>query len=54
MAQVKDPVCGMTVDPATAPGQATHQGKTYYFCSEQCRVQFERTPEKFAGDGDAR
>ncbi|HEX4893085.1 MAG TPA: YHS domain-containing protein, partial [Hyphomicrobiaceae bacterium] len=30
---VKDPVCGMTVDPATAKHSHTHEGTTYYFCS---------------------
>jgi YHS domain-containing protein len=28
-----DPVCGMTVNPATAAGHYEHQGKTYYFCA---------------------
>lgn len=54
MAQAKDPVCGMMVDPATAAGQATHQGQTYYFCSEQCRRQFEQRPDRFAGNAGAR
>ncbi|HQX85976.1 MAG TPA: YHS domain-containing protein, partial [Aestuariivirga sp.] len=30
---VIDPVCGMTVDPATAKHKAEHQGQSYYFCS---------------------
>lgn len=29
---VKDPVCGMMVDPETAPAKAEYQGQTYYFC----------------------
>lgn len=28
-----DPVCGMTVDPATAAGKFDYEGQTYYFCS---------------------
>jgi Cu+-exporting ATPase len=41
-----DPVCGMTVDPATARGGSfAHRGTSYYFCSAGCR-------EKFAGDPD--
>src|SRR5690348_6776623 len=35
-AQVVDPVCGMTVDPASAAGSHVHDGTTYYFCSKHC------------------
>lgn len=36
-----DPVCGMTVDPATAKGgSAEVDGKTYFFCSSGCRKAF--------------
>ncbi len=35
----KDPVCGMSVDPATAL-QAERDGATYYFCSEHCQRKF--------------
>src|SRR6266581_3711250 len=35
----KDPVCGMTVDEATAL-KAERDGQTYYFCSEHCRQKF--------------
>ncbi|HEX5070887.1 MAG TPA: HAD-IC family P-type ATPase, partial [Vicinamibacterales bacterium] len=41
-----DPVCGMTVDPATARGGSVeHAGQTYYFCSEGCRRKFAADPE---------
>src|SRR3954453_23024543 len=43
----KDPVCGMTVDPATAKHQAEHQGHTYYFCCNGCRTKFEADPQKY-------
>jgi Cu+-exporting ATPase len=39
----KDPVCGMTVDPATAL-HAERDGKTFYFCSEHCRAKFLSAP----------
>ena len=42
-----DPVCGMTVDPATAKHKADHKGQAYYFCSEGCRTKFVATPAKF-------
>ena len=35
----KDPVCGMTVDAATAI-HAEREGETFYFCSDQCRQKF--------------
>lgn len=54
MAQVKDPVCGMTIESATAAGQAAHDGRTYFFCSDQCQRQFEQSPEKFVGNAAAR
>ena len=43
-ALVKDPVCGMNVDPAASPHQAEHAGQTYHFCSAGCRAKFVKTP----------
>jgi YHS domain-containing protein len=45
--KVADPVCGMEVDPATAPAQATYAGKTYYFCTKEEKEQFEKDPGKY-------
>ena len=42
-----DPVCHMEVDPATTPLRATHEGTTYYFCSEGCARRFEAHPGEF-------
>ena len=39
----KDPICGMTVDEATAL-HAERDGKTFYFCSDGCRQKFLSTP----------
>ena len=44
---VKDPVCGMMVDPKTAPAKTEYKGKTYYFCAPGCKVAFEKEPEKY-------
>ena len=44
---VKDPVCGMDVNPATAKHQTDHAGTTYYFCSAGCRAKFESDPAKY-------
>jgi Cu+-exporting ATPase len=41
-----DPVCGMTVPP-DAPERANFEGRTYYFCCDGCRRQFEAEPRKF-------
>src|SRR5438105_6441111 len=46
---VRDPVCGMTVDPATASEQVEHEGVTYFFCSAGCRSAFEKDPTKYVG-----
>ena len=42
-----DPVCGMSVDPATAKHSAEHDGTTYYFCCNGCRTKFAADPEKY-------
>ncbi|RKH09508.1 heavy metal translocating P-type ATPase [Corallococcus sp. CA053C] len=43
-----DPVCGMTVDPlAPRGGQWTHEGHTWSFCGEKCRLRFQADPERF-------
>ncbi|HEY4345688.1 MAG TPA: heavy metal translocating P-type ATPase [Parvibaculum sp.] len=44
---VKDPVCGMSVDPATTKHSAPHKGETYYFCSAGCRARFIADPGKY-------
>ncbi|TAJ33455.1 heavy metal translocating P-type ATPase [Bosea sp. (in: a-proteobacteria)] len=47
---VKDPVCGMTVDPATAKHRAAHAGQTYFFCSAGCQNKFEADPTAYVGE----
>jgi Cu+-exporting ATPase len=44
-----DPVCGMTVSPATAAGKYEYQDKTYYFCAIWCLDRFRLDPEKYLG-----
>jgi P-type Cu+ transporter len=46
-ALARDPVCGMTVDPATAKHRFDHQGETHYFCSASCRTKFVANPEAY-------
>lgn len=50
-AQEVDPVCGMSVDAAKAKAagrMSQHEGKTYYFCNDSCKKQFDADPTKFA------
>ncbi len=42
-----DPVCGMTVDVATARYRTTHDARTYYFCAASCLKRFEEDPARF-------
>ena len=44
---VKDPVCGMTVDPATSKHRFDHGGTTYHFCSAGCRAKFAAGPDAY-------
>jgi P-type Cu+ transporter len=44
---VKDPVCGMTVDPQAAKHRTTHAGASYFFCSAGCRQKFEADPDRY-------
>ncbi len=50
MDQVRDPVCGMMVNPETAPDRATNQGETYYFCSPECREKFVADPRRYVNE----
>ena len=41
-----DPVCGMSVDPATAKFSAVHDGATFHFCSQRCQQKFTANPDQ--------
>jgi len=43
----KDLVCGMEVKETEAAGASECKGKKYYFCSEFCKKEFDRNPEKY-------
>jgi Cu+-exporting ATPase len=40
----------MDVDPANAAGESDFEGKTFYFCSSDCKQKFDANPAQFAGD----
>jgi len=42
-----DPVCGMSVDTATAEYRSFRDGKTYYFCSAGCKQSFDKEPARY-------
>lgn len=44
---VKDPVCGMDVDEKNPVATAEYKGKTYYFCCDGCKVNFQQLPEHY-------
>ncbi|MBO9197567.1 heavy metal translocating P-type ATPase [Rhizobium sp. 16-449-1b] len=43
----RDPVCGMTVDPAAGKPSLEHEGQRYFFCCEGCRDKFEAAPQDY-------
>jgi P-type Cu+ transporter len=49
--KVLDPVCGMSVDPATSKHRFEHRGETFHFCSAGCRTKFAADPAKYLDKG---
>ncbi|HXI74581.1 MAG TPA: heavy metal translocating P-type ATPase, partial [Pyrinomonadaceae bacterium] len=45
--RVNDPVCGMSIDPQQAAGSFDYHGRTFFFCSLDCRERFKADPERF-------
>ena len=43
----QDPVCRMNVDESKAAATSLNKGKTYYFCSKNCKERFDKEPEKY-------
>lgn len=50
-AQVTDPVCGMKIDPRSAAGSSTHEGKTYWFCDKNEKAKFDKNPAAYVKKG---
>ena len=46
-AKVRDPVCGMSVDPATSRYRFDYRGETFHFCSAGCQTKFAADPQKY-------
>lgn len=45
--KVRDPVCGMEIDPKQATASIQHEGQTFYFCSPACKGAFEKNPSRY-------
>jgi YHS domain-containing protein len=46
-AMTTDPVCGMKVDEKRPEFQTQFAGKKYFFCSDECRKEFEEQPDEY-------
>jgi YHS domain-containing protein len=46
--QLIDPVCGMRMNPEEAPAVTSYNGRSYYFCSDTHKEEFERNPAHYA------
>jgi P-type Cu+ transporter len=46
-ATVRDPVCGMDIDPTTAAAVRVVAGTSYYVCSDQCAQSFDAEPTRY-------
>ena len=46
---MKDPVCGMDIDPDTAALKTDHNGQTYHFCGSKCKEKFDLNPAQYVG-----
>jgi Cu+-exporting ATPase len=47
MEKIKDCVCGAELEQGKSAASFDHQGKTYEFCSEECRDSFAENPNDF-------
>ncbi len=45
--RVKDPVCGMEIEPSQAAAREDHEGQTFYFCSHGCHDTFMKDPHRY-------
>ena len=45
--KVRDPVCSMKIKKTDAVVTSQREGKTYYFCSQECKDKFKKNPKKY-------
>jgi|HubBroStandDraft_1064217.scaffolds.fasta_scaffold00307_17 xanthine dehydrogenase accessory factor len=46
--EAKDPICGMSVDVASAKHKSEFRGNSFYFCCAGCKQKFDKQPDKYA------
>jgi YHS domain-containing protein len=53
---VRDPVCGIDIDQINVPEslQAEREDGMFYFCSPECKLEFDQNPTKFIAGADRR
>ncbi|MGH7556642.1 MAG: YHS domain-containing protein [Gemmatimonadota bacterium] len=44
---VKDPICGMEIEEEDAVAISEHEEETYYFCSMDCKEEFDQNPADY-------
>ncbi len=54
METYRDPLCGRLLTPVATTPKSEYQGKTYYFCCDLCKQLFDREPQKYALEKDAK
>ncbi len=52
--KVKDPVCGMDIEPSKAAATEQYEGQTFHFCSHGCHEAFREDPHRYAHPAAAR
>lgn len=45
--KVRDPVCGMEIEPDDAIASEEHDGQTFHFCSAACHDAFLQDPHRY-------
>jgi P-type Cu+ transporter len=51
--KVRDPVCGMEIDPNDAAETREHMGETFHFCSKECAEKFDASPHTYVDPKEA-
>lgn len=47
-----DPVCGMEIEENDTTPKSENEGKTYYFCSQDCKEEFDEYPEDYSSSNE--